>query len=215
MKGDVLSGALESAFHALRADPDGVLALAYRQRIWAAMVPRLMNGNQAVQGTGLRRRTSLALSCVRRVLPFWEKAWPNDNGPGTLIELIENFFDNKVDRRVLYSEQLALWARVDNLAYERDVVELMVGCAACGAASTALVDEVFDPDNLELSASDEDRDAYQWDAAYYAAMVLAGGPPRNAESSIERRRQFWEWYLSEAVPRVITRATSERSRGKS
>jgi hypothetical protein len=195
-----LTSAMDVAGRSLYCDPEGLLTLAHRQRIWAAMGPLLITGNRAVFGIGLYRRATLAVACVRHVLRFWEKVLPDHKGPHEMIRMIDDYFAHRMDQRRLLAEQGSLWGQGEELEYQGYGVEAIVASAASRAAITALVDEVFDPKNLDPNASDNDRDAYQWDAGFYAAMVYAGGAPWNKEADVERRRQFWDWYIKEAVP---------------
>ena len=41
---------------------------------------------------------------------------------------------------------------------------------------------------------------HQWDASLYASAAYAGGFAWEEQSDKLRRREFWQWYLSEAVP---------------
>jgi hypothetical protein len=195
-----LTSAMNIAAEKVALDLEGTLTLACRQHIWAAMGPRLMDGNRAAFGIGLYRRATLAVASVTRVLPSWERTLPDDKAPHELIRIIDDYFKCRVDQRMLHATRRSLWCQVDELVHRGHGVEAMVGCAASCAAGTALVDEVFDPENLDPTASDLDRDAYQWDAGFYAAMVYAGGAPWNNDANVERRRQFWQWYIKEATP---------------
>jgi hypothetical protein len=75
--------------------------------------------------------------------------------------------------------------------------------AAVHTVSLARVDyrpEDFEPDRLD----EEELDYDQWDASYHASLAAAGTGPRepggDSAEAVTRRREFWRWYLSEAVP---------------
>jgi len=57
----------------------------------------------------------------------------------------------------------------------------------------------LDPEG-DRSDLDTDRDAWSWDESYLASMACAGGSAWAVSSSLEKRREFWQWYLEQAVP---------------
>ena len=94
------------------------------------------------------------------------------------------------------------WARLDDLLGDSDdPAAVYVGYAAADVVNTALYDlPALQGDDTAEPIQDEDLDPYEWDASYYAALAAAGGAPGEEGSDPERRRTFWRWYLSEAVP---------------
>lgn len=79
-----------------------------------------------------------------------------------------------------------------------------VGFAAVQALTTAVVDEFFDPDEIELNLTDSEEFESN-DASFHAAVAYANGPVWEIDASpapnSEKRRRFWEWWLTEAVPK--------------
>jgi hypothetical protein len=93
------------------------------------------------------------------------------------------------------------WGELESLLYKGEhFASIYVGFAAANTVTTALNDERFHPLNIEDHLLDDDLDPYQWDASFYAAGAYAGGFTWEEGSSVVRRREFWEWYLDEAVP---------------
>ena len=52
----------------------------------------------------------------------------------------------------------------------------------------------------ELHVTDADIDPDDMDASFFAASVYANGAVWNLESGPLLRREFWEWWLKQAVP---------------
>ena len=75
-----------------------------------------------------------------------------------------------------------------------------VAFAACCALSTAAHDKSYV--GLPPDTDDDDLDSDDWDASFMAAMASAGGEVGDPAASDERRRQFWLWYLRDAVPKA-------------
>lgn len=80
---------------------------------------------------------------------------------------------------------------------------IAVGFAAVCAVTTALNDEVFGVTELDDLRSDRELDPYEWDASFYASIAYAGGASWESQSSAQKRRAFWEWYLNEGVPIAV------------
>jgi Immunity protein Imm5 len=73
---------------------------------------------------------------------------------------------------------------------------------SCWAVNRDHIAQVFlSPPNLsEAEIYPED-----WEASLYASMAVAGGPVWEESGDVARRRDFWTWYLMEAVPRCYGR----------
>jgi hypothetical protein len=194
-----LTEAVALASRALADNPQGHLPLVARQRLWNSMGPLRLHEHRSLLHPGLYGRTHLAITCVQKVLPFWEQIVPTDRRPHHLLRQIYEYFSSKIDDVQLSRLIGEMWTVVDGLMSQKADVRLLVGCAAAQAASTALTDEIFDPERLG-EESDCDRDAYQWDAAFYSAAVYAGGTPWAENADSTRRKEFWTWYLTYAIP---------------
>jgi Immunity protein Imm5 len=205
---------LKVARESLASTHDGQLILGSRQRIWAAMGPLWHLQKFAIPAEGLERRAALAIACVNHVLPLWEECLPDDRSPHDLLTLIGRYLRGEVDPETVGTAGIDLWTHVESLGY-RDRGVLGAALSVGDAAS----DENFDPASIDPKTSDEDRDAYEWDAASYVAIAYAGGNPISYAKQFDpaRLRAFWAWYLDVAVP-AAWRGTSvvveDRSRGR-
>jgi len=176
------------------------LPLPLRKRIWVAMGPEMMAENHAVRSEGLVRRIQLAIACVQRVLPIWYSAFPKDNKPELMLEMVERYLNDQTDWDSVWELKNNFWGRLDNLlCKEKHFDSLYVGFASACVVTTVLQDEVMD--DLADSPLDEELDAYSWDSRFYASLAYAGGASWDKHSSIPRRREFWTWYISE-IPEV-------------
>jgi hypothetical protein len=187
-----LSAALAAAWTALEAHPRGELPLPYRRAIWEALGPP--------HGDGYRRRVALSQLAVRHVLPLWDAEHPDDDGPHRMLALADRLVRGEADPQAARREQDAFAVEVQDLDDE-DLRPGYVGDAAVDTVSTARID--YGPEDFEPDRLDEQLDADQWDASYYAALASAGKGPREPGDTTEtqsKRRDFWRWYLTEAVP---------------
>ena len=186
---------LGQAEEALDASEPGELPLPERRRIW----DELGQGPEDRGSPGHRRRTILDLIAVEHVKPLWDRAYPSD---GTVQELLD------AARQVLDGRQPAEWADelhsrrwveiTDRMGEDHQFVAGYVGTAACCALSTAAHDKSYA--NLPADTDDYEIDSEDWDTSFLAAMAAAGGEVGDPHASEARRREFWQWYLREAVP---------------
>ena len=56
------------------------------------------------------------------------------------------------------------------------------------------------PPFADANDSDADLVPEFRDAACYASVAYAAGAPADASSDADRRRDFWFWYLTDALP---------------
>jgi hypothetical protein len=167
-------------------------------------------------GAGFARRIALAELATRHVLPIWERGYPRDQRPYELLDIAQRLVRGEAS----HEEAERAWSDLagdlqdppdSDPAAGKFLAELMkpqhAGMAAVRTVVAAMYDVDVDPD---LDHEDHELDVEQWDASYRASLAECGynpgDPPYeegdsgdNAETQ-ERRRQFWRWYLDEAVP---------------
>jgi hypothetical protein len=78
----------------------------------------------------------------------------------------------------------------------------LIGYAANRVLYQAFCDSGFDPEKAGEVLSDEDLSPYYMDASYLSSVAAAGGFPSQKEADPAKRLEFWEWWLSEAVPQA-------------
>jgi hypothetical protein len=197
-----LKQAIELASENLVRNPHGELALHYRKKIWASFGPvETAENGPAVRGVGLQRRARLAALSARHVLPVWERAWPADQGPHQTLESVEQYLNGTLEFRIAKERNGRFRTHLDNLISSgKNQDAAYAGFAAFKALSTALFDYELDLEDSKNGPTDGDLEPYDWDASFYASMAYAGCAPWEEASSAARRREFWEWYLKDAVP---------------
>jgi hypothetical protein len=196
-----LRTAISEAEGNLASNPHGALELCCRQRIWTALGPR-----QAF-GPGHRRRTYLAVACVRKILPAWEKLRPEDDMPHRLLQGVDDYLAGALDRKAARRLGGEGWTHSDNVstwgwkAQDRSMQRVCTVCCAAVCALTAATGDDT-PSRLQVDASLTDAmlDAYEWDTSYYVSLFLAGRHPGKPGEDSGQRRQFWHWYIHEAAP---------------
>jgi hypothetical protein len=189
------AAALRQAEAALETDPRGHLLLPQRRTIWAALGSPDMAGRRA--------RARLAMTATQRVLPIWQQLWPSNRLPHHLLELAERVCRGELEGATLREVRDQAETELDDLSWAaRDAPGIAVGYAAHRALGVAIRDEIFDPAAPDSMALDEDSEPHTRDSAFLASIAVADGPPWAQNSSAERRRLYWHWWLKEAVPEV-------------
>ena len=182
---------LETAERSLVA-PHYDLSLAWRYEIWKALGP----GDRpvGVTGEGHRRRARLAILGAGKVLPLWERWRRGDLRPRRMLELAERRL--QTGEQPPDDEDLEYFdVELDNLHAATKRAAVLVGYAALHAYRVAVEDHHFDADETPDPADYDEPDP-----ARDAAIAYANGLPGEAGSDGALRREFWLWWLREAVP---------------
>lgn len=144
-----------------------------------------------------RRRFNLALRCITYVLPIWKNTYPDDEGVNRMLALAQKALENKVEKESAKKTAYNYWSEVDSLEAETEnqLRAASVGYASINVVYVAVRDEIFN-ENME---DDFDEDPFIWDTSFHSFLAYTGFGGENPEG-IEKNREFWRWYLDEAVP---------------
>lgn len=187
---------IDNALETVHNHPKNDLNLGYRQAIWAEFGPL---GDEL----GLKKRAVLAKFTIEKVLPIWESTFPDDNTPGKILSEVAQILDGSLS---FSSEDASkhvrdFWEWVQDIAAsDNQLTALNVGFGAVKLITTALFDELFDSKNIDYNCTDADVDSYDADCSYYAAAAYSNGTVWEEDSDASKRKEFWEWWLKEAVP---------------
>jgi hypothetical protein len=188
-----LEEALAKAKKILKENKEGRLPRQARIEIWRAM------NEPEGQKVGQKRRAALALSLAEKVKHFWNDTFPGDYRVDDLLLTALNVLNGgEDDHEKLYDEANDFSRRIfDLMTDESRFVGTYAGHAAISALFVAMSDEAYD---YEPERDDYDLDAEDLDTSFQAAMAYGGGDVGEKAYNIEKRREFWQWYLDEAVP---------------
>lgn len=191
-----LKNLAEKALEAVHNHPKNDLNLGYRQAIWAEFGPP---GDEF----GLKKRTVLAKLTIEKVLPVWESTFPDDNTPGKILNEVRQILDGSLS---FSSEDASehirdFWEWIEDIeAPDDQLTALDVGFGLVKLITTALFDELFNTEDIDYDCTDADVDSYDADCSYYAAAAYSNGTVWDEDSDDSKRKEFWEWWLKEAVP---------------
>jgi hypothetical protein len=183
--------------------PQHALTPWARQRIYSLLGDYASPPGSAVCGW-------LAVIAAQRVLPLWESAKPEDNGPRELIELTiscltgRHSYNRGQEIRRAYDGRFS----VDAIAADSVNEPPSVWRAALAAATTFYELEKPHPFlSYLISENDTDQDIDPWahDTALWAVEAESGGVwEENSDAS--KRLSFWKWWIAEAIPMAWSKA---------
>lgn len=147
----------------------------------------------------------LALCCVKKIMPLWYLAFPDDHRFDNFISQIHNYINTKCgtnhkeEASVLERSIDDLYSEMENICYKPELSMLtLVWCVLTHAAAVALVDEEILRPSFE-GANNEDLDSFTWDTAYMTCMLYEHAFGDNEETVKFFRYSFWKWYIDEVV----------------
>ena len=187
---------IEQAYIAVARDPQHNLAPIHR-----ALVYNLL-GSMSEEHS-YRRRVRLELLTAQYVLPLWERVWPENRIMRNLIEQAVHFSQGNTEvEHIGYAAN----AVAEQLEAMWEVSEGSLEVAACfageGIIMAAFTIGGLDPFGdiiIDNDMREEDLDDSASDSAKWAAAALAGQVDKESGDKFVRR-EFWRWWLYEAIP---------------
>jgi len=198
---DLEEAIIEGARAVIDSD-DHDLPAGARHAIWSCLGDHASKEGPVTLGQ--IRRYELAKITVRKVLPFWQKYFSAEKIEEILVKGDDVLAGrlSRADARKLYEKYQA--CDEDLLSgpeSTEDAANAVLVCsAATGALYVALWDERFNSWELDPKLPNNSIDPFEFDAALTASIVYANGGPWDRGSDPIKRRDFWLWWLKEAVP---------------
>lgn len=141
--------------------------------------------------------TSLEATCARHSWPVWQSAFPGNHHPS---ELLDEALREPQNPRLVDEWQL-LKTELDNLFEMGD--EFFAPIYA-GFACWAIIRDLIGPQPADPDVSGElEIDPESWSPCFFASLAVSGGAVWESVGDPVRRRQYWEWYLLDAIPSCL------------
>jgi len=225
---EALQALVNTALAEMQADPGHRLSHQRRGQIYAALGP-------LTEDIGRKARGWLAVNTARRVLPTFQEAFPDDTLPQQLLDMAVSILQGRGDAAA--ADELQEWGyNASGNAWGYDEAEVpwnadLAGSAAYHALKEArgqpplqYLDRVFKLGVVAWPSGEPvmeyptpqpatqftDEDLCQNDASDTAANAAvafaceAGGPTCDPD----KLREFWTWWLMEAIPEAWETAHS-------
>ena len=194
---------LEQAHHAMQQHPQHALLPIYRYKIYQAM-------REAAGSHADRVRVQLALLSARKVLPIWYEQRPNDPWPEQLMATAESIVQGHASKEAGFALAQRAFDRVVALGSEwrgpgtAEINEYAQSAAEAAVQALYEASGIFHlskPQDARENETNADLDPWSSDPALWAEMAYTGGVWDPA-SDLQRREEFWEWWLFEAIPQA-------------
>jgi len=190
-----LRQAIEEARAGVQQHPAHGLSPFYRKQIYDLIGPMAERPSRCI-------RAQLAIISAQRIAFIWGESRPQDDRIDQLITLAKDILRDTVIKEVAEKMAGEAWDWLTNDYGDRNEElhdgALYVMAAALEAVFASLGVDRFHNVIIDQNMTDTDLDPWCSDTALYAAAALAG-PLWEPGSSSERRKEFWEWWLSEAI----------------
>ena len=150
---------------------------------------------------GYYRRAKLELICAWKTCDRWENCPLTDNLARELLELAEKCLKGEVKKTELEEKSRDFYTTVDNLINEG---EEYLNVADAGFACDSAINAVLHDIDLETAGiSERKKEPEEWTACFNACNAYSNAKSWKIEdSNVPKRREFWKWFLREAVPKV-------------
>lgn len=178
----------------LDASAGGELTLPLRKRLWATITAGKPGPDRRII------LTTLDSLCVVHGQSFWLRKMGDANGLTRLLKVAEDVARGLITAEDGLKVRDAFYVDVvEDQEYEPgEYPTMFLGHAAANTVVTAAGTFTFDPRDLR---EDRDLDPEAYEPSFLVACAFAGGLAEEGDAG--RRRQFWQWYLNEAVHQVV------------
>lgn len=202
MENDVIK-AIDACRADVESSPKFELSFPSRRRLLLALGPQKLDerGYGIELIVGKRRRTHLALSVSQKVSSFWKRDF-GTSAIDDLLLLVERYLGGEVSISDVERKTDSLQGGLFNDPQGKDQA-FLAGSAAAATGWVAVGDEVLSAAaGVSEEELDDPEDPDLWDPAFFAAGAWAGGMPWSPSFSSSAYREFWIWYLDQAVPQA-------------
>lgn len=199
-----LQSHIQSALNAVTSNPQGKLKIGYRQSIWMALGPFVYDV-RAKDNEGYKRRALLAVMSAKHGLSLCKSMREEGDKPNQLLTQAENTVYGNLPLDALVDAMEDFWDQIEDMAGEVKDSVLYANMSVYQALEVVRVDESFDENGRIDYTTEESSETTTWDAARLAAEAHASTLAETGASQemvSAKRREFWVWWLTEAVPKA-------------
>ncbi|MEG4577124.1 Imm5 family immunity protein [Microcoleus sp. N3A4] len=144
-------------------------------------------------------RARLELNCALKVLQNWESCELADSSARQLLYDAEKYLVGELESEKLERKKSLFYSQAEDLMDNgpQYFVAAYAGFACISAVNATLYDLDFDTVGLPEIETEPDF----WTACFHASLAYCGGATwEKGVGDDLKRREFWEWFLDDAVP---------------
>jgi hypothetical protein len=180
-------------------DDNGEPDFTYRCKLRKLLGEEVVEGKQA----GVIWLTAEILT-AKKVLPIWKAYFPSDDMLVKLLYEAEKQLLQPKKITTPYEKvgEVRVYLESISLRDEEDFSPVYAGYACWAAVGNVLLDiEIWPECKPEL-----ELDIELWDASFFASLAYSGGAVwEESVGGPIKRREYWEWFLREAIPQAVSR----------
>lgn len=152
---------------------------------------------QEIVGQSPAALINLEVLCARRALPVWQNAFPDNHQPEELLDKALR----EPQPSGLADEWQQLKTDLDNLFEMGE--DFFPGIYA-GFACWAVVRDLIGCQPAEPDVSGElEVEPDSWSPCFFASLAESGGAVWEPVGDPVKRRDYWQWYLLDAIPSCL------------
>lgn len=150
----------------------------------------------------------LSIITVEYLLPLWESKWPNNALPKQLLDIATQTIVGNISREVVKEKFENGWKEKEKLGTDNAEMgkEFYVFEGAVEALHDVLGKAPFGGVEIKEFDTDENDLDYTCEDTASSAMVTLAGETGDRNFSTEKSKEFWEWWLTEAVSKAWEKA---------
>jgi hypothetical protein len=149
-------------------------------------------------------RAQLAILCAYKVLPVWEQNIVATH-PHRILQKSEAYFNGSLDYDDLDEDIIEFNNGLNNASNDKEMIAYPVGRTITAAAFTVIDDEIIMDKGLSEDQKNDPQDSDYFDCAYWASIAYSSDNHLDVVGSDSKKNlKFWEWYLKEAIPSVLS-----------
>lgn len=190
---DELASTLSNAANSI--DQNGELPASERLKIHQRMEDSLRNIHE---NAGYYARAKLAIACAYYSLHFMEAYPPLKIKAEGLLENAIAALKRQYDMDQLESEKEVLHTdSIDVMTKDAPYIKAVYAGLSCVAAANT---SLYDDDLETIGLNEKAADPQDWEASFLSSLACCGGAVWEDEGDNQKRREFWSWYLNQAIP---------------
>lgn len=176
----------------------GELSSKYRKKIYESLSIQSIN----IQIPSNFIQAKLEIMCALKVSELWDSHESVTICANKFMNLCQKCLSGNFSSEILRERKYNFYSEADSLFDEdpQPLISAYAGFACISAANVVLFG--IDLDMLGIPEIEID-DPNSWTASFYASVAYCGSAIWEEKTNNDcKRREFWEWFLYEAIPSI-------------
>jgi hypothetical protein len=189
---------IEQALELVRHDPQHKLGPLQR-------IPIYESFNSEENGYGDTAFLRLQLITAYHILPIWKEAQADNPLAEDLLKMAKQILQKEVDKEIFTDRLQEIWVDLEIAEINSTYSEKAFAAVSAAFETLHIILKGFDNwKEWKFCDDDTDDDLGMWgnDSASWASNAWAGWIMDMDAAHSQKRLEFWEWWLTEAIPQA-------------